>query len=77
VLRAAGLVEIPGTGSFEEPAVAEGLSRDATAPPVSPWSRPSRATVWGFLVVAMVAGGLVGLVQLVAGWLAGGYDGLG
>ncbi len=71
VLRAAGLVEIAGTGSFEEPAAAEPSETPPT--PVSPWSRPSRATVWGFLIVSMIAVGLVGLVRLVAGWLAGGY----
>jgi Na+/proline symporter len=75
VLREAGLVEIPGTGSFEEPALVP-YTADS-APALSPLGRPSRPAVCGLVVVGVIALGLVGLVRLVAWWLAGGYDGGG
>jgi Na+/proline symporter len=66
-LRDAGLVEIPGTGSFEEPA-------DPASAPVLQLGRArlGRATVWGFLVVGAITLGILGLVKLTAFWLSRG-----
>jgi SSS family solute:Na+ symporter len=70
VLRDAGLVEIPGTGSFQEPA---GDRSIGDGPPVRPFCRPGAATVYGFLAVGAIAVGLVGLVRLVAWCLEHGH----
>jgi Na+/proline symporter len=68
-LRDAGLVEIPGTGTFEDPGL------DADEPPAitlpAAFTQPSREAVAGFLGVGVVALGILGLVRLLAAWLAG------
>lgn len=71
LLRAAGLVEIPGTGSFEEPPAGT-VTEPAQGDVIRPLCRPSRVTVCGFLWVGAISLGLVGLVQWVAWWLSGG-----
>lgn len=70
VLRDAGLVEIPGTGSFEDPC----LEKEAGFPAekLAGFPRPSRQTVYGFLWVGVITLALVGLVNLVAWWLGHG-----
>jgi Na+/proline symporter len=72
VLRDAGLVEIPGSGSFEEPASGRGLELAMGDVVIRPLGRPRRGTVYGFLGVAVIALGLIALVQWVAWWLSGG-----
>jgi Na+/proline symporter len=67
VLRDAGLVEIPGTGSFEEPKE-ESLPEGVRAP-MLPNATPGKQTVYGFLWVAVVALALIGLVKAIAYWL--------
>lgn len=62
VLRDAGLVEIPGTGTFEDPAAERELALPA----------PSKEAVYGFLVVCLIAAALVGLVNLMAYWMQHG-----
>jgi Na+/proline symporter len=64
ILRDAGLVEIPGTGSFEEPAPDQ-----PRGIPELGRMRLSRATVYGFLIVGAIALILIALVMLVASWL--------
>jgi SSS family solute:Na+ symporter len=108
-LRDAGLVEIPGTGTFEDPALDKpGLLNDRAelydtslkrqrrgAAPFAGASglwhtiahgdregpllekktgfpRPSKQTVYGFLLVGLISVALVGLVNLVAYWLEWG-----
>jgi len=71
ILRDAGLIEIPGTGTFEDPGTGGGApvaSRPATA-----WilARP-KDTVYGFLAVALVAVALIAAVNLVGWWLQHG-----
>lgn len=73
VLRDAGLVEIPGTGSFEDP-VKDGLLGVPT-PGTAAAARtamPSKETVYGFLIVGAITLVLVGFVKLLAWWLQHG-----
>jgi Na+/proline symporter len=68
VLRDAGLVELPGTGTFEDP-----VKDGSPSPPVpgrtTGFPRPGKDTVYGFLIVGVVALALVALVKLLALWL--------
>ncbi len=64
ILHDAGLMEIPGTGSFEEPPP----DRSAPIPKLGPL-RPSRATVWGTIIVAVIAVLLIAMIKLTAMWL--------
>lgn len=72
VLRDAGLVEIPGTGTFEDPASDRALGFPRPQKPAAGFPKPGRETVFGFVVVSLIALALVGLVHLVAGWLRNG-----
>jgi Na+/proline symporter len=69
VLRDAGLVEIPGTGTFEDPGT------NVACAPLSPgggatgFPTPSKETVYGFFIVGVVALALVALVKALAWWL--------
>jgi Na+/proline symporter len=65
VLLDAGLVEIPGTGSFEEPPAGTPCPTVELGP-----LKPSRTTVVGFLIVGAIALGLIALVKAVVYWLA-------
>jgi Na+/proline symporter len=72
VLRDAGLVEIPGTGTFEDP-FPDGSPR-VSIPGISTRGipKPSKETVYGFLVVGMISLALLGLVKSIAWWLQHG-----
>jgi Na+/proline symporter len=73
VLCDAGLVEIPGTGTFEDP-VKDG-SAEASGHAMLTGPRlvaPTKETVYGFLIVSVITLALVGLVQLLAWWLQSG-----
>jgi len=73
VLRDAGLVEIPGTGSFDDPGLdGEDTAADAGLLPAA-LTRPSRETVVGFFAVGLVAVAILGCVRLIAALLAGGW----
>jgi Na+/proline symporter len=68
-LRDAGLVEIPGTGSFEEPT--EGRAVD-TRVPGPRLVRPTKETVYGFIIVSAITLALVGFLKALAWWLENG-----
>jgi Na+/proline symporter len=72
VLREAGLVEIPGTGSFEDPSPDVSLGTASSLPSPLGFPKPSRETVFGFLAVSLIALGLIGIVKLLAWWLLHG-----
>lgn len=72
VLRDAGLVEIPGTGSFEDPAEDNRRDVESAGTLRLPSAAPSRQTVYGFVWVAAIALALIGLVKLLAYWLQRG-----
>jgi Na+/proline symporter len=65
-LRDAGLIEIPGTGSFEEPKECSA----AAAVPGPRLTPPTKETVYGFFIVLAITLALAGLVKLVAWYLA-------
>jgi|688.fasta_scaffold49177_3 Na+/proline symporter len=68
-LRDAGLVEIPGTGTFEDPGL-DAERTPATRLPAA-WVTPSPAAIGGFFGVGVVALCILGFVRLLAAWLAG------
>jgi Na+/proline symporter len=68
-LRDAGLVEIPGTGTFEDPIADGTVESSAYRPRAIGFPKPSKATVYGLLVVGVIALALVGLVKGVAWWM--------
>lgn len=68
VLRDAGLVEIPGTGSFEDP----GIDQPNAVRMAPGFPKPSNETVYGFLIVSIIAVALVVMVKLLAWWLQWG-----
>jgi hypothetical protein len=73
VLRDAGLVEIPGTGTFEDP-ILDG-SCELPMPDNAGATRivkPSKETLYGFLVVGVIALALLGFVAALATWLEQG-----
>jgi Na+/proline symporter len=75
VLRDAGLVEIPGTGTFEDPSLhapPAAAEPGATPLPVPGLGKPSRETVSGLAWVSVIAVALVGLVSGTAYWLRRG-----
>jgi len=69
VLRDAGLVEIPGTGTFEDPCEDGSPIHAASARTTAGFPKPYPETVYGFLVVSAIALALIGLVKLIAWWL--------
>lgn len=71
VLRDAGLVEIPGTGTFEDPGV-DGPHAVPLSAATAGFPKPSKETVYGFVIVSLIALALVGLVKGLAWWLAWG-----
>ena len=68
VLRDAGMIEIPGSGSFEDPGDDAPDRIGATAR----YCKPSKATIVGFLWVSVIAAALIATVKLLAAWLQTG-----
>lgn len=69
-LRQAGLVEVPGTGTFEAPPAAPAAADEKDS---RHWefAKPARSTVVGFLVVTAIMLAMLGGVKLLADGLAG------
>lgn len=70
VLRRAGYVEIPGTGTFEMPA--KWPEEDQIDVPLGSTDNFRRPVIIGFFVVCIITLALLGAVRLLAAWLAGG-----
>jgi hypothetical protein len=71
-LQEAGLVEMPGTQTFElGPVTAPAGGADTK--PRGAWEipRPGRPAVVGFIVIAALMMGMLGAINLLANWLAG------
>jgi Na+/proline symporter len=71
-LRDAGLVELPGTGTFEDPVPDGAGVAPSEIAAMSRGIRPSPGAVYGFVAVCGISAGLVGLVNLVTIWLRSG-----
>jgi Na+/proline symporter len=77
-LRAAGLLEIPGTGTFEEPAAECAMATTGELyPKLLPGSNveiaiPGRNARVGFVWVTLIMLGLTALLILLANWLTSG-----
>ncbi len=72
VLRKAGLVQIPGTETFELPEVATTTNNSGATRAFPAFSASRRQTIFGFAAVSVIVVVMLGSVNALASWLANG-----